>query len=121
MGKLRLLWSLASSVVGGIPMIVWVYLAATAAFGVWTLHWYNAGYAAAETVWIAKQLEAKIAKLELEIKTQKDADAIEDKLRTELADENEQQKKVIDEFLANNEKRTDKCPLGDDAGKLNGL
>lgn len=118
MSKLRALWSLASGLLGGVPMIFWVYLAATVAFGAWTLHWYNVGYATAETLWINKQLEAKIAKLELELKTQKDADAIEDKLRQELADENEQQKKVIDEFLENNEKRPDKCLLGDDAGKL---
>lgn len=119
MSWLRTLGGLASGLIGGVPMILWVYLAATVAFGVWTFHWYNAGYAAAETVWIAKQLEAKIAKLELEIKTQKDADAIEDKLRDELADENEQQKKVIDEYLKELQNRPDKCPLGDDADKLN--
>lgn len=121
MSKLRALWSLASGLLGGVPVIFWVYLAATVAFGVWTLHWYNAGYAAAETVWIAKQLEAKIAKLELEKKVLEEAAALDKQFRDELAAENEQQEKVIDAFLEENAKRTDKCPLGSDADKLNGL
>lgn len=102
----------------GVSIRAWFIIGAVAIFALWSGYCYKIGYQAADAAWIAKQLEAKIAKLELEIKTQKDADAIEDKLREELAAENEQQKKVIDDFLEQNEKRPDKCLLGDDAGKL---
>lgn len=108
----------AGRFLSGLSIRAWFIIGAVALFAVWSGYCYTIGYRAADAAWTAKQLEAKIAKLELEIKTQKDADAIEDKLREELADENAQQKKVIDDFLANNEKRTDKCLLGDDAGKL---
>lgn len=106
------------SLVTGLSGRVWLIIGAIAITALWSGYCYKAGYSAADTMWQAKALEAKIAKLELEAKIQRDSDAAEDKLRGELEAENEQQKKVIDEYLKELQSRPDKCLLGDDAGKL---
>ena len=106
---------------GGFSLRLYVIAAALTAFALWSGYLYGAGYSAADAMWRAKALEAQIAKLELEIKTQKDADAAEDKLVTELQTENAEQQKVIDAYAEEIKNRPDKCLLGDDAGRLNGL
>src|SRR5262249_48733906 len=93
-------------------------IAAVVCFALWSVFCYRAGYSTADTAWQAKALESKIAKLELEIKTQREADAVEDQSRAELEAENEQQKKGIDAYLDELKSRPDKCLLGDDAGRL---
>jgi hypothetical protein len=105
----------------GLSLRAWMTIGAVVIAAMWSVYVYRAGYAAADAMWRAKALESKIAKLELEAKIQAEAEATKDKLIAELQAETEQQEKVINDFLAENEKRTDKCPLGDDADKLNGL
>jgi hypothetical protein len=111
-------WLAVKVFFGGFSFRAWLILAAVAAFAFWSVYLFNAGYSVADAKWQAKALEAKVAKLELEIKTQKDADAAEDKLRDELEAENEQQKKVIDTYVEELKSRPDKCLLGPDAGRL---
>lgn len=106
------------SLFGGLSLRVWLIIAALVAFAAWSVHVYGIGYAVADNEWKAKALEAKLAKLELELKIQSDADAAEDKLRAELEQENEQQKKVIDAYLEEIKNRPDKCLLGPDAERL---
>lgn len=106
------------SFLGGLSLRAWVILAAVATFALWSVYVYGAGYSTADAMWKAKALEAKIARLELELKVQKDADAAEDKLLAELEQENEQQKKVIDAYLEELKNRPDKCLLGPDADRL---
>lgn len=115
---LKGIWSLASGFFGGFSFRAWLIIAAVLAFAFWSGFCYRAGYSAADAMWQAKALEAQIEKLKLEIKVQQEADAAEDKLLTELQAENDQQQKVIDEYLKELEKRPDKCLLGDDAGRL---
>jgi hypothetical protein len=95
-----------------------VIIGAIALFAIWSGFVYGAGFSAAESRWIAKQLEAKIARLELELKIEKDSGALEDKLQIELERENERQKKVIEEYVAEIRSRPDKCLLGPDALRL---
>jgi hypothetical protein len=106
------------SLLGGLSLRIWLIIAALVAFAAWSIHVYGIGYAVADNEWKAKALEAKLAKLELELKIQNDADALEDKLRAELERENEQQKKVIDAYLEEIKNRPDKCLLGPDAERL---
>lgn len=106
------------SIFTGLSIRAWLIIAAVAAFAIWSFHVYNVGYSVADGMWKAKALEARITKLELEIKLQHDADAEEDRLRSDLEAENEQQKKVIDDFLAELKNRPDKCLLGPDAERL---
>lgn len=110
--------SLILSLLGGLSMRVWLIIVALIAFAAWSLHIYGVGYAVADTLWKAKALEAKLAKLELELKVQKDAETAEDTLRVELQQENEQQKKVIDAYLEELKTRPGKCLLGPDAERL---
>jgi len=118
MGILATAWGLAGSVCGGLSFRAWLIIAAVTAFALWSALCYRAGYSTADAAWQARALEAKIAKLELEIKTQKEADAAEERMRAELDREDDQQKKLIDDYLAALQSRPDKCLLGDDAGRL---
>lgn len=118
MMEFGLLWTGLRAFFGGLSFRAWLVAAGIALFAIWSAYLLHVGYSWADAAWQAKALEAKIAKLELEAKIQRDADATEDKLRGELEAENEQQKKVIDEYLAELQSRPDKCLLGDDAGKL---
>lgn len=111
-------WLAAKAVLGGVPARAWLIIGAVAAFAIWSGYVYGTGYSAADSAWRAKQLEAKIARLELELEIQKDADATEDRLHAELERENQQQKKVIDGYLAELKSRPDKCLLGPDAERL---
>lgn len=106
------------SVLSGLSMRAWLVIGAVFAFATWSFYVYGVGYSIADGLWKAKQLEAKIARLELELKVQKEADATEDRLRAELERENEQQKKVIDAYLEELAKRPGKCLLGSDAERL---
>jgi hypothetical protein len=87
-------------------------------FAIWSGYIYAVGYSAADAMWKAKQLEARIAKLELELKIERDAEAAEDRLEAELEEENQRQKKVIDDYLAELNSRPGKCLLGPDARRL---
>jgi hypothetical protein len=111
-------WGAIKSLFGGFSLRAWLIASAVIAFGLWTWRAYGAGYDKADAMWRAKALEARIAKLELELKVQKQADAAESQLRAELEAENEQQKKVIDDYLAELDSRADKCLLGPDARRL---
>ena len=104
--------------VSGLSMRAWLVIGAVVAFAAWSFYVYGVGYSLADGLWKAKQLEARIARLELELKVQKEADAAEDRLRAELERENEQQKKVIDAYLEELAKRPGKCLLGPDAERL---
>jgi hypothetical protein len=112
----RMSWFFA--LFSGLSMRVWLIITALTAFAVWSFHVYGIGYSVADNAWKARQLEAKVAKLELELKIQKDVDAVEDKLHAELEQENAQQKKVIDDYLEELQNRPDKCLLGPDAERL---
>jgi predicted Zn-dependent peptidase len=105
----------------GLSLRAWLTIGAVVIAAMWSIYVYRAGYAAADAMWQAKALESQIEKLKLEIKTQREADAAEDKLRAELDAENDQLKKVIETYVEELKSRPDKCPLGDDADKLNGL
>lgn len=107
-----------NSLVGGISLRTYLIAAVTTAFALWTVHWYGRGYDAADAMWRAKALEAQIEKLKIELQTQREADAAEDRYTAELEAEKNQLQKVIDEYLKELEKRPDKCLLGDDAGRL---
>ncbi|WP_119271414.1 hypothetical protein [Taklimakanibacter deserti] len=102
----------------GLSLRAWLAIGAVVAFAAWSFYVYGLGYSLADSLWKAKQLEAKIVRLELELKVQKEADEAEDRLRAELEQENEQQKKVIDAYLEELAKRPDKCLLGPDAERL---
>ncbi|MGE0006858.1 MAG: hypothetical protein AB7S92_14845 [Parvibaculaceae bacterium] len=105
----------------GLSATTWIAAGLVALFALWTWRVYDAGYAAMERQCETAALEARIARLELEIQTRKDADAIEDRSRAELDAENKKLKKVIDAYVEELESRPDHCPLGDDADRLNGL
>lgn len=105
----------------GLSLRAWLTVGAVVIAAMWSAYCYKAGYGAADAYWMAKNLEAKIEKLEREIATQKAADEEEDKLRADLDAENAQLKKVIDDYIKELAARPDKCPLGDDADRLNGL
>lgn len=108
----------AWGLVAGLSVQTWIIVAAVIAFGAWSWQCYSIGYSNADQLWKNKALESRIAKLELELKIQQEADALDDKYRTELADENEQQKKVIDDYINELQSRPDKCLLGPDADRL---
>jgi hypothetical protein len=110
--------SLILSLVSGVSMRAWLIGAALLAFAAWSVHVYGIGYAVADNAWKAKALDAKVARLERELKLQKDADEAEDQLRAELEQENRQQKKVIDAYLEEIRTRPGKCLLGPDAERL---
>jgi hypothetical protein len=118
MGFLASAWGLAGTILRGLSLRAYLIMAGLAVFALWSAMCYRAGYSTADTAWRARALEAKIAKLELEIKVQKEADAAEDRMRAELDTENVRQKKLIDDYLAALRSRPDKCLLGDDAGRL---
>jgi hypothetical protein len=103
---------------GLLSMRAWLVLGAIAAFAIWSFYVYGVGYSLADGMWRARQLEAKIATLELELQIRKDADAEEDRLRAELEQENDEQKKAIDAYLEELANRSDKCLLGPDAERL---
>lgn len=106
------------SFLGGLSMRAWLIIGAVTAFAAWSFYVYGIGYSLADNLWKARQLEARIARLEHELKVQKDADAEEDRLMAELEQENAQQKKVIDAYLEDLKNRPDKCLLGPDAERL---
>lgn len=108
----------AKALLANLSFRVWLQGLALAAFALWSAYLLHAGYAWADAAWRAKALEAKIARLELELEIQREADAAEDRMRAELAAENEQQKKVIDAYLDELKNRPDKCLLGPDADRL---
>ena len=108
----------ARAVLGGLSFRAWLIIGAVIAFAGWSGYVYSAGHAAADGAWRAKALEAKIARLELEIEVQKEADAAEDEMRAALDRENDRQKTLIDGYLTELHTRPDKCLLGDDADRL---
>jgi hypothetical protein len=111
-------WTVAKGFIGGVPGRAWLIIGALVAFAAWSFYVLGVGYSWADAQWEAKALEAKIARLERELKVQKDADAAEDRLRVELEAENRQQKEAIDDYLAELARRADKCLLGPDARRL---
>lgn len=111
-------WVAIRGFLGGFSLRVWLIAIAMASLAAWSVYLVHFGYSWADAAWQAKALEAQIAKLKLEIKTQKDADAAEDKYTAELEAETAKQKEVIDAYAKELGGRPDKCLLGDDAGKL---
>ena len=111
-------WLAAKAVLGGLSSRAWLMAGAVIAFGIWTWQVYGAGYEKADGLWRSKALEAKIARLEREISVHREADAAEDRMRAELEQENQRQKTVIDDYLAELGARADKCLLGPDASRL---
>ncbi len=111
-------WLAAKALLGGFPSRVWLMAGAVIIFGIWTWQAYDAGYDKADGLWRARALEARIARLELEIRVQTQADAAEELMRAELERENQRQKTVIDDYLAELASRADKCLLGPDARRL---
>jgi septal ring factor EnvC (AmiA/AmiB activator) len=79
---------------------------------------YNAGYQAAEAVWIKKALDAKIKKLEQELEAARRSKESDDRHDAELEAEREKLKDKVTAYEEELKKRGDHCLLGDDAGKL---
>jgi hypothetical protein len=115
---IALLWLAAKAALGGMSGRAWAITAALAAFAAWSAVLYGAGYSAADNRWKAKALEARIARLERELRIERDADVAEDRLRAELEQETHQQKQAIDAYLAELDRRAGKCLLGPDASRL---
>ena len=56
------------SIFAGLSARAWLVLGAVAAFAIWTFYVYGVGYSAADGMWKARELEARIAKLERELR-----------------------------------------------------
>ena len=113
--------SLLSAVVSwltGLGPRSWLAAGLVLLFALWSWRVHELGYAMAARDCARAALEARIRKLEDELRLQKDADAAEDRLRAELAAETRQQRKVIDDYSEALRRRPDKCLLGPDAHRL---
>ena len=96
----------------------WLAAGLAVLFALWTWRVHELGYDAAARACRTAALEARIRKLEVELRLARDADAAEDRLLAELSAETAQQKTVIDAYGEALRRRPDRCLLGPDAERL---